>query len=144
MHASLTNLIAVLVLAPLIGAPQAESHSATVDRPARVALAGGHGTAGVPRFLDLTVKAYTPGKDGPVEAVVVADENGKQTEIGRFGLTGRRTFNQSLGDVGQSFSFPLPEGFAPTANARLEVRLQPVTGTAKGAIIEVSDGRLRF
>jgi hypothetical protein len=140
----------LLMLLSLGAAAAPEQPLATVAQPAVVTatpVAGAAMRAGASPEVVINVTGFQPAQDGPVQAVVKAQRDGKEREIGRFGIFPHIAFKAADPSQGQSFGIPLPKDLArDLASGRpvkFNVYLVPANGEGKGARMEIGGAEIR-
>jgi hypothetical protein len=139
-----TALLALLSLNAASADP--EPLMATVGKPAVITATPSQGVAAEPGETPqvvIRVTGFQPAQDGPVEAVVKAQQDGKEQEIGRFGIFPYRAFTAADRPKGHSFGLPLPKELANRGPLKLTVYLVPATGQGKGASIQIGSAEIR-
>jgi hypothetical protein len=134
------------VLPSLGAAAEPAQPLATVAQPAVVTAtpaAGAAMRAGASAQVVINVTGFQPGQDGPVQAVVKAQRDGKEREIGRFGIFPHIAFKAADPSQGQSFAIPLPRDLASGGPVKFNVYLVPANGEGKGARMEIGGAEIR-
>jgi|HubBroStandDraft_6_1064221.scaffolds.fasta_scaffold575400_2 hypothetical protein len=134
----------LLVLLALGAAAEPEQPVATVAQPAVVtAAAGAAMRAGASPQVVINVTGFQPAQDGPVQAVVKAQRDGQEREIGRFGIFPHIAFKAADPSQGRSFGIPLPKDLASGGPVKFNVYLVPAKGAGKGARMEIGGAEIR-
>jgi hypothetical protein len=120
---------------------------ATVAGPAAVTATAAPGAdQGVashsPRVI-IRVTAFRPPHDGAVQAVVKAQTDGDEQEIGRFGIFPNAEFKAADPSKAQRFGLPLPKELASGGAVKLNVYLVPFKGDGSGALLEIGGAEIR-
>jgi hypothetical protein len=131
-----------------IGAVAAEADQllATVERPAVVTATPAPLTeakAGQSTRVVIKVMGFEPAQDGPVQAVVKAERNGTEQEIGRFAITPYTKFRAAEPAKAKRFALPLPKELASGDPVKFNVYLVPAQGGGKGASMEIGGAEIR-
>ena len=121
--------------------------SATIDRPALIAIAPPEShesnATGLFSRIVLVVTCYQPAQDGSaVQAVVnVKIADGTEQEVFRFAIYPDTAFRTSDSASSQSFGFSLPDDLLDKSSVHLVVRLMPLRGEGKGASMEIGEAK---
>lgn len=119
---------------------------ATTDRPATITATRPTGVRASPAQsarVIIKVTGFQPAQDGPVQAVVKAERNGTDQEIGRFAITPYTQFRAANPDQAKRFGLPLPNDLASGGPVKLNVYLVPANGAGKGASMEIGSAEIR-
>ena len=136
----------LLVLLAFGAAAEPEQPLATVAQPAVVTVtpaAGAAMRAGASPQVVINVTGFQPAQDGPVQAVIKAQRDGKEQEIGRFGIFPHIAFKAADPSQGHSFGIPLPKDLASGGPVKFNVYLVPANGAGKGARMEIGGAEIR-
>ena len=141
------RIVAVLALmaASTSACAQPAARVATIGRPAEVPVV--QPAAGAPaggfRYVEVTVKAFRPSADGPVQIIVEAPDGASRRELGRVGIYPELAFSATEPGKAQHFAFDLPSDLRLAPSTVLTVRIAPGRGSGEGAEVEVAPARLR-
>jgi hypothetical protein len=129
------------------GRADSDALLATVNKPATFtatrAVGGAEAAPARRARLIISVTSYRPTDDcTPVEAVVKArTADGREIELGRFGVTPDRAFDAPAPSEALRFSFPLPGDLAANQQVKFSVALVPHTEVkADGVACNTSRG----
>jgi hypothetical protein len=136
--------VLALALAGAAVAAEGDQMLATVGMPAVVtAMLVAPERAGEPRRVIVSVTAFRPPQDGHVMAVVKAESNGTEQEIGRFGIFPEAEFSAAESSKTQRFGLRLPKELASAGPVKLNIYLVPSIGEGAGARLEVGGAEIR-
>jgi hypothetical protein len=96
----------------------------------------------VPHVI-ISVTAFRPPRDGAIQAVVKAQKDGDEQEIGRFGIFPNAEFKAADPSKAQRFGLPLPKELARGGAIKLNVYLVPFKGDGSGALMEIGGAEIR-
>jgi len=135
----------LLSLSPAFAA-EGDQLLATVDKPAIVTAAPAKSLTGAAQSqrLVISVMGFQPPQDGgAVQVVVKAEKDGKEQEVGRFGITPHAPFQAADPSKAQRFGLQLPKDMAGGGPVKLNVYLQPSRGAGTGARLEVGSAEIQ-
>ena len=119
---------------------------ATVGQPLTMPVSRAPLTTASPggaRHVVVTVTAFQPSPDGPVQAVVSALCGASVVELGRFGLLPQKGFSAAEPAKAQRFSLPVGADGACMAPDHVTISLAPNQGEGRGASLEIGSAELR-